>query len=600
MLDAELFQPSKKGLVLVRLCILGLFCVFALRLWYLQIHKGETFASKARENRLREIPVYAPRGLIRDRHGTLVAENTPAYALALIREESPDIAACLQQVSRWTGHPLSELRSRFERGRKRTRPFESQVLIPHLDFELVARIEAHAPEWPGLKVLSRPQRYYPYGRDLAHVLGYVAQASEEELRSDSMLRLGDTVGKQGIEKVLEQRLRGDKGRKQVEVDAVGRGLQERVLRQPKAGNDVRLSIDLSLQRLAMDLLTDKAGVIIVLEPETGQVLTLASSPSYDSNLFVEGISPKDWKRLLHHPRNPLQNRAIQSAYPPGSVFKLVMAGCALHEMGVDPEREVYCNGAYRLGNRSFRCWKKWGHGDVDLQKALVQSCDVYFYKLGQELGVDTISPYAKAWGLGSKTGIGLPHERNGLIPSRAWKRHQLGAGWQGGETLNMSIGQGFTLTTPLQIARVVGALVNKGQLVKPTLLQDAAVEIEGEVPLDPPERQRIVEYMVDTVESRRGTARVLRTEDVVIGGKTGTAQVVKLRDDEEEEEETPYKYRDHAWMASFGRRGEDQYVVVTFIEHGGHGGAAAGPPTKAIYEALFPQLGKGDETDDAG
>ncbi|MFO7717845.1 MAG: penicillin-binding protein 2 [Desulfohalobium sp.] len=597
MLDAELFQPSRKGLALVRLCILALFCVFALRLWFLQIHKGDRFASKARENRLREIPVYAPRGLIRDRDGTLVADNKPAYALALIREECSDIDDCLHQVSQWTGQPLAQLKSRFERGRKHTRPFETQILVPHLDFGLVAKIEAHAPQWPGLKVLSRPQRSYPYGEDLAHVLGFVAQASEQELRADAKLRLGDMVGKSGVEKAFEKHLRGKKGRKQIEVNAAGRGLQERMVRQPEAGQDVRLSIDLSLQRKAMDLLANKAGSIIVLDPKTGELLTLASSPSYDSNLFVQGISSKDWERLATNPRQPLQNRAIQNVYPPGSVFKLVMVGCALHEMGVDPRKEVYCNGAYTLGNRTFRCWKKEGHGDVDMRKALVESCDVYFYKLGQELGVETISEYAKLWGLGEKTGINLPQEKSGLIPSREWKRRQRGARWQGGDTVNMSIGQGSTLTTPLQIATMLGGLLNEGTLVTPSLLHNSPVKEGGQMPLSPQERQRILQYMVDTVDSRRGTARRLQSKGVTIGGKTGTAQVVKLVDPEDDEE-ILYKYRDHAWMASFGRYEDQTYVVVTFIEHGGSGGATAGPPTKAMYDALFPQAAQGQSNSD--
>ena len=536
MIDAEKYQPFKSGYILLQGLLLALFCAYGLRLWYLQIHKGEQYALKAKENRLQQQLIYAPRGLIRDRDGVLLAKNEPAYALALVREDSPDIDKALQQVSKWTEVPLQEVEEEFKRGKQRVKPFEPQILVPNLEFELLARIEANTIYWPGLKIVTRPRRYYPQGPLLAHVLGYVAQASEQELNANPKLRLGDNVGKQGIEYVLDERLRGKKGLKQLEVDAQGRNLKEDLIRAPSAGESLTLSIDLDLQRLASQQLKDQAGAIVVLNPHSGKLLALVSKPSYKNNEFVQGISTKKWKKLISNSRDPLQNRAIQSAYPPGSVFKLVMAISGLTEEKIKTLGKVYCSGKYRLGRRVFRCWKKHGHGWMNFKQAVIQSCDVYFYNLGKELGVEVINDYAVKCGFNQKTNIDLPHEKKGLIPDREWKRKRFGQRWQGGETINMSIGQGYTLVTPLQVGRFVSALVNGGTLLKPSLLLDEKPVEQGTLPVAEEDRKRIIKAMVGTVEEPHGTAWRLRMKGAVIGGKTGTAQVVKLMKEHEDKE----------------------------------------------------------------
>ncbi|WP_051694239.1 penicillin-binding protein 2 [Desulfohalovibrio reitneri] len=586
-------SAPRQGLVLLQVLIVGLFCVFALRLWYLQVHKGAYYAEKAMDNRLRQEPMYAPRGLIRDRDGRLTAVNEPAYALGLVREDVEDLEATLGQVSRLTGVPRAELREKYDRLRRRVKPFETMVLAPDLAFDTLARVEALALRWPGLEIVVRPKRHYPQGELLAHVLGYVAEADEKELEERPELDLGDTVGKQGLEYVLEDRLRGTKGLRQMEVDASGRGLNDLVVKPPRAGRNLTLSIDLDLQRKATDLLRsgNHTGSVVALEPFSGQVLALVTNPSYNNNDFATGLSTKQWAELRDDPRHPMQNRVIQSAYPPGSVFKLIMAGAAMWAEKMDPGETVYCPGHYRLGRRVFRCWKKRGHGHMDLEQALVQSCDVYFYEWGHRLGVDRIEEFAKACGFGERTGISLPHERSGLIPSREWKRKRFGQRWQGGENLNMAIGQGYTLVTPLQVARFLGGLINGGDLLRPRLLAGGEPEKSGSVPLDRRQRLAILDIMRDTVESPRGTCRRLEMDGAVIGGKTGTAQVVRLKEEDRgaETEEIKYRFRDHSWVATWGIKDGRAVVIVVMVEHGGHGSESSLPVAKAMYRFLYDE-----------
>ncbi len=582
-------QPPRSGLLLLQALILAVFCVFTLRLWYLQVHKGAEFDRLAQENQLRRELLYAPRGLLRDSRGKLLAVNRPAYALALVREDCKDIKATLEQVSSWTGIPLKSIQEKFDRDRRKIKPFQALILAPDISPDLLAVLEANALFWPGLEIVILPKRYYPQGPLMAHILGYVAEANEAEMSKDKTLVLGDTVGKQGLELVLEKRLRGKKGLLQTQVDATGRILKKKNLRLPSSGEHISLSLDLDIQAHAAKQLKGKAGAVVVMDPDSGRLLALVSEPSFDNNSFAGGLTPDEWIALRDDPRHPLQNRAIQSVYPPGSVWKPLMAGVGLRENMIDPEDTIYCPGHYKLGRRVFRCWKKGGHGRVNLRKALVESCDVYFYKLGERLGVDRISKFAKEAGFGGLTHIDLPHEKPGLVPTREWKRKRFNEPWQGGENLNMAIGQGFTLVTPLQVARFISALVNGGTLYKPNLLRDSPAEAQGTLPLNDEQRNLIIEAMVETVEGERGTARRLRRKDARIGGKTGTAQVVKLMAEYEdsETEEIPYKYRDHAWMASFGEKNGKRYVVVALVEHGGHGSSAAGPVVKAMYDFLF-------------
>ncbi|MBU1039516.1 MAG: penicillin-binding protein 2 [Proteobacteria bacterium] len=584
-------EPPRLGVGLLQCLIFGLFCLFAVRLWYLQIHLGQVFTEKSRNNQLRTEYIFAPRGFLRDRNGELLAVNEPAFVLGLVREDCDDIPATLSKVSEWTGIPADRLKDIYTRNKPKVKPFEALTLAPDLDFDQIAMIEGGSLRWPGVEILSRTRRKYIYGHLLSHVLGYVAEANEAEMQADPTLSLGDFVGKQGLENRLDDRLRGTKGRRLIEVDVSGRRLSEELQREPKAGEEVFLSIDLGLQQLGHKVLEGKAGSVVVMDPDSGEIHALVSEPTYDSNTFTTGLSSAQWAELRDNPMHPLQNRATQGVYPPGSVFKLLMAADALHEKAIDTSETVQCTGELALGNHVFRCWKRGGHGSVNFQRALVESCDVYFYKLGMKLGVDRISAYAKLAGLGVPTGIDLPHEKAGLIPSREWKQKRFGVRWTKGEDLNLAIGQGYTGTTPLQIARLVAALINGGKVLKPQLMRGIAPEVQSTMPLAPEHAAMIKRAMVATVEDPHGTCRRVLTPGVVVGAKTGTAQVVRLTDElKRMGDNVPYKYRDHAWMAGFGEKDGRRFVVVAMVEHGLHGASGAGPAVKAMLDALF--LGK--------
>uniref|UniRef100_UPI00261DAB49 penicillin-binding protein 2 n=1 Tax=uncultured Desulfovibrio sp. TaxID=167968 RepID=UPI00261DAB49 len=396
------------------------------------------------------------------------------------------------------------------------------------------------------------------------------------------------VGKQGLELKLEKQLRGRKGLYDVEVDAHARVLGKTLREEPRGGHELRLSLDIGLQKAAWDALNGEAGCVVVMEPHSGKLRALVTSPAYDNNLFAAGISQRDWDALRTNSRFPLQNRVIQSVYPPGSVWKLVMATMLL-ERGVSPHDSVFCPGQVKLGNQIFRCWRRGGHGSQDLAHSLINSCDVYYYLMGERMGIDKIEEFAKACGFGRPTGIDLPHEKSGLVPSKEWKRRRFGRPWARGETYNISIGQGYTLVTPVQVAVFVSALLNGGDLLKPQLLDDAPREVRGKVPARPQTLQFVVEAMRRTANG--GTAKVVGRKDADMGGKTGTAQVVKLKmaagDRRLRSSEMEYAQRDHAWIATWGVKNDKTYVVVVMVEHGGGGSSVAGPVARKVYDYLF-------------
>ena len=578
------YQPSRIGLIFLYSLVGVLFLLVVLRLWFLQMLHGEEYAQKAQANRTRQERIYATRGIILDRKGELLAENRAAFVLTLIREDCPDIPATLAQVSLWTGTPLPLLQSKFQQDSMRVKSFQPQIIATDIPFEKVAEIERQVFRWPGLSVQTRQRRYYPHGYLFAHILGYVADASEKELKADEKLALGDIVGKQGLELVLEKRLRGTKGQNIVEVDVLGRQLDKHQEEPPLAGENITLSLDIDLQKAASEALGEEAGAVVILEPYSGKLRALVTHPSYDNNLFTATLSKKDWAALVDDPRHPLQNRAIQSVYPPGSVWKLMMASLFL-EQKVDPRATVHCSGSVTLGSHTFRCWKAGGHGSMTMMQSLINSCDVYYYEMAQRMGIDNIERFGKACGFGSPTGIDLPHERSGLVPGRQWKQMRFGEPWQRGETLNVSIGQGYTLVTPVQMAVFVAALLNDGKLLKPSLIENEPEELKGTLPIPQHQRNFILEGM--RVTATAGTARRINRADAIMGGKTGTAQVVRIGDRRLKKHEMAYQHRDHAWLISFGIKDDKTYVVVVMVEHGGGGSSTAGPVVAKVYESLF-------------
>lgn len=587
-MESERYQPPRHGVILLQVLVGFLFFIFVVRFWYLQMHKGEDFARLAQENRFRQERILAPRGRILDSQEQVLADNRTAYGLALVREDCQDVPATLAQISEWSGIPVPIIWEKYQGDRFKGKPFEPLLLITDIDFSLVARIEAEIHMWPGLKIVVRTKRNYPQ-RDLyANILGYVAEANEQEMEKDSALAMGDLVGKQGLELKLERRLRGSKGLYDVEVDAHAHVLGKNMREHPRGGEEVHLAIDTKLQQAAWDALEGEAGSVVVLEPESGKIRALVTTPAYDNNLFAAGISKRDWDVLRTSKKFSMQNRAVQSSYPPGSVWKLLMASLFL-EKGVNPAAGIFCPGQVKLGNQIFRCWKHSGHGTMNLENALVNSCDVYFYIMAERLGIDKISAYAKESGFGAITKIDLPNERSGLVPSKEWKKRQRNRVWVRGDTYNTSIGQGYTLVTPLQMAMYVAALLNGGSFLKPQLLNDAPREVVLTIPASEKTRKFVVEAMRKTAAI--GTAHVVARKDAIMGGKTGTAQVAKLKlasgDRRIKNSELQYTQRDHAWIATWGKKDNKSYVVVVMVEHGGGGSTVAGPVAKKMYDHLF-------------
>lgn len=588
-IENKTYEPPRIGLFLLQFLIALLFVVFCARYWYLQIHRGEEFARLALENKTKIARVDAARGEIFDVNGVPLAENYITFAITIVREDVLDVNAALAQISEWTNTPYEEVVATYHKNKSLARSFDP-IIITEVPFETIAAIQGQVNLWPGIYIIPKARRHYPQRNTLAHIMGYVAEATQDELKNNEWLSLGDIVGRQGLEYVLEDKLRGIKGIDAMEVDVFGRSLHREVVNTSHSGQNIYLSIDIALQKKIEQIMGEHAGSVIVMNPDTGAVDALVTLPSYDNNLFVTGFSKKEWDAVRNHPRHPLQNRTIQSVFPPASTWKLVMAG-ALLEKGISPKSTAFCSGTFRLGNAQFRCWSKFGHGAVDLKHSLMYSCDVYYYEKSLDLGIDYISDFAKKCGFGRRTGIELPHEARGNVPDREWKLKTFKERWQNGDTVNMSIGQGYLLVTPIQLSVYVSSLLNGGKLLKPQLIKDAEPEVVGYTPISPEHCKMIADYMFSTANEPRGTARVIKTEGVITGGKTGTAQVVKIKmqgDRRIKNYEMDFKQRDHAWLAAYAEKDGRRYVIVTMLEHGGGGSSAAGPVTRDIIRLLFP------------
>ena len=457
-----------------------------------------------------------------------------------------------------------------------------------------ALIESHRLDLPGVVIQPEYQRNYPLGAYASHLIGYVGEVSESQLKQEefSELHQGSLVGQYGVEGTYDQYLRGFAGRELIEVDALGHTKQSISVNKPGAGDDLYITIDIRLQKLAEDLLGSESGAIVALDPLTGEILALASRPSFDPNALSRGLTRSQWQQLLQDSRHPLTNRAIQGQYPPGSTFKIIMAAAVLDTRTFHHSDFLTCQGGFHFGRRMYRDWKRGGHGSVDLNKAIAQSCDVYFYKSGNRMGIETIASYARQFGLGEKTGIDLPAERSGLMPTPAWKVKIKGEPWYPGETISVSIGQGYVLVTPIQMAQVIAAVAADGQLAQPRLIH--AVRHRGtgmveEWSSPKPRRIAISSSIFSKIQEglasvvKEGTARRVQSSLVSIAGKTGTAQVVALRSGPQKS--IPKEYRDHAWFVAYAPVDNPQIAVVVLAEHMGHGGSAAAPLAKELIEA---------------
>jgi len=573
-----------------------LLAVVASGFWYVQIVQGAYYGELSENNRLRRLAIDAPRGVIYDRDGEPLVENTPSYNLLIDRSRAEDVEASLAYAARILGRSEEEMAGQLEKA-KRGPDYQPVPIARNLTLPQVARISSTALEHPEFEIDVGHLRLYRHGSQTAHLLGYLGEVNEQELELSKRdegpeYEAGDMVGKKGIERIYDPALRGSDGQRAVVVDSRGRLIQEFTRKQAVPGEALHLTLDLDLQQAAERLMRDKVGAVVALDPKTGAVLAMVSSPSYDPNQFARGIQPEEWAALLEDENDPLQNRVIQNAFSPGSVFKMVMATAGLAEGAVGPNDRVYCGGSTVLYGNRFRCWKDGGHGSVDMQKAIAESCNVYFYKLGKTLGIEGIAHWARAFGLGRPTGIELGGERSGVVPDEAWSARVRNHPWYPGETISVAIGQGALSTTPLQMARAVAVVANGGYLVTPHLVMRPDEEI-GREKLDvSPEILDRVRQAMGGVLKPGGTAYwTSRVEGLEYGGKTGTVQVVggQLGVDHEDQE---WALKNHAWFGSFAPLDDPQIVIVVFNEHGGAGSTGAAPIAADLYRTWFGLPGR--------
>ncbi len=556
--------------------------------WYYQVVRADHYEQLAENNRLRVLRLDAPRGLIYDRSGRILVENTPTFRLMIDRSRSADLGASLAFAAEILGHGERELRAALEsyRGVAREVPV---LLAEDLGLTQVARFEVSVPEHPEFEIATSRRRLYRHSFQTAHVVGHLGEPTPAEHDRDGSLAAGDLVGRSGVELLRDRLLRGNHGQRIVVVDSRGRLMGEDVRRtDAKPGESVTLTIDLGLQQLAERLLANKAGAIVALDPRDGAIRAMVSSPSFDPNSFGGRLSQQDWDRIVDAPGKPLQNRAIQNTYPPGSVFKIAMVVAGLAEGLLRPEERIYCGGATSLYNRRWRCWQSRGHGLVNLREALQHSCDIYFYRQGLKIGIETIAAYARRLGLGNRTGVELPGESEGLVPDPEWSRNRRGYPWYPGETVSVAIGQGPLLTSPLQVAVMTAAVANGGFRVRPYLIEGGGQAPEP-IGLDVEVVSFVAEALANVVEN--GTGRSARTPVVAVAGKTGTAQVVAqatwIRS-----EDLPPDQADHAWFTSYAPVEAPELVVVVFVENGGRGSEAAAPLAREMHEGYFGAAAK--------
>jgi len=596
--ETEIYQ---KRLTKVTFLVLIVFGILFVRLWFLQIIHGASYRTESENNRIYLRDVLPFRGLIFDRNGHLLVDNRPSFILGVIPENISNLDGLLTDLCRLVEIDRVAAKTKIQ-GALQGNPFRCVYLKKGLTRNELARIEAHILNMPGVTIEVKPQRHCIEGTLAAHLIGYLGEIDREQLgrKEYNNNRLGDFVGKCGIEKKWHRYLNGTRGGQQVEVNASGRILRVLYQKEAEPGANVYLTIDKGLQMLAENSLSNKAGAIVAMNPRSGEILAMASSPTFNPNDFAKGMDKRAWERLVSNIYFPLQNRIISGQYPPGSIFKMVVALAGLEEGVIDPHEKIFCGGSYTFQGREYRDWKEGGHGFVDLHRALVESCDVYFYKMGQKIGIDTIARYAKRLGLGCNTGIQIGDEKPGLIPDKAWKLKRWHVPWQDGETLSVAVGQSFTLITPIQLVRFISALFNGGILFRPHATKrvegdsnkgifEFKPDISGYWGLNEENMELVKKALFGVVNEPRGTGRGARLHGISVAGKTGTAQVIALPKDKEsvEERDIPYKFRDHAWFVAIAPAENPTIAVAILVEHSGHGGAVAAPIAKNILAGYF-------------
>jgi len=587
------------------LVVLGML-LLGVRMIQLQVFEHEHYTTLSQDNRVKLVPLPPTRGLVYDRNGILLALNRPAYSLELTPEKVRDTDATLKRLAQHIRISEDDL-ERFQRLKRHKRRFDSIPVRFNLTQEEAARFAVVGHLFPGVDIKAQLLRRYPYGMATSHVLGYVGRISQKDLARIEQSNYAGTshIGKTGLEKSYETTLHGEVGIQQVEVNSVGRIVRVLEETPPTPGQDLHLHLDIHLQQIALDALGDHNGAVVAIDPTNGAVLALASKPGYDPNLFVEGISNKAYKALRSDHNQPLYDRALRGQYPPGSTIKPFIGLAGLETETIHYDTSIYCPGYYQLPGHEhkYRDWKKTGHGPMDLDAAITQSCDVYYYTLAHKMGIDAMSGFLSHFGFGHRTGIDLNGESRGILPSREWKRRTKRQPWYPGETVIAGIGQGYFLTTPLQLATATAALANGGHLLKPHVVdyletrpQHTRAPVPAAEALIPIHSQAnwddVHSAMLHVVQGLRGTARRIRTDHYLIAGKTGTAQVFSVgQEDEYEEENVSKKNRDHALFIAYAPADDPQIAIAVVVENGGHGGSTAAPVARKVMDAyLLPRL----------
>ena len=576
-------NSSEKVLISAYL-IIALFFILTIRIWQLQILQGSEYRKLSEENRLRIVRVAAPRGIIFDRNGIPLVKNTPYYFVSISPQnlDGLDISA-LAELLKMDKDVLSEK----VKNRPQQNLYEPIRLKEGLSTKEIALIEARRSDFPSLAVDVDVSRDYLFGSTGAHLIGYLGKPNEFQYSSPDFRDVPSNafIGQWGVEKLYDRQLRGTSGERIIEMDALGRELRLIKEKSPVRGDDVKLAMDIKLQKEAEESFGEKTGALVAMKPDTGEILAMVSKPSFDPNLFARGIKYRQWEELNQNKKLPLLNRSLQSQYPPGSTFKIITAIAAIEEGAIDVNTKVTCTGEIVYGKWHFGCWQKHGHGTLSLHRALVESCDVYFYDLGKRLGIDKIASYARMFGLGKETGLRIAKERSGMVPDTKWKQEKRKQPWYLGETFNASIGQGYVATTPFQMAQMMSIVANGGYIYSPSLLMaDNKPAPLTKLNIRQETFDEVKKALSGVVNENGGTGWAAKSSMVNICGKTGTAQVVGMKRDSKY---LPEMFRDHAWFVAFAPYEAPEIALSVMMEHGGHGGAAAAPIAKRAIETYM-------------
>ena len=572
-------------LTVISYSIVGLMALLLLGFWKLQIVNSDRYSQLAERNRVRSIPIIAPRGAMLDRFGRVIVDNYPSFSVLLLRDDPQQVERLLPQIAEGLDVTLDDIRQQLEAANLLPH-FQPIVIKPEASAADIAFIESHRADIPVLEMLMVHRRRYPHGGFMAHASGYVGEVSSEQIEeSGGRYKPGDIVGKAGLERQYNDHLMGVDGMRRSVVNSVGREVGRLEQTDAVPGKPIRLTIDYDLQLVAEEALVGKRGAVVAIDPKTGDVLAMASQPSYDPNDFAIRISKDEWQQLNEDPERPLLDRAIQAQLAPGSVFKILMATAMLESKALPADYHVFCPGEAEFYGRVFHDWDKKGHGDVDVHKAIVHSCDVFFYNVGKQLGIDRISFYAGNLGLGHKTGVDLPGEEPGIMPSEAWKERLFHQKWYPGETISVAIGQGAIATTPIQLAYVIGGIVTGGRFHQPHLLLTNEAVPEIDFPISDSTVETVTQGMYGVVNEQGGTGSGSKLPGIELCGKTGSAQVISNQGLARTGKQAALK--DNAWFVGFAPRQNPEIVVSVLVQGGEHGASAAAPIARDVVKAYY-------------